>query len=46
VLDDPQSTVADAYRSAELEAATLHAFEQRPGNQAKADLERYLEAGI
>ncbi len=43
-IKDPESTVHDVHRAAEMEAATLHAFEQRHGNQAGTDLERYREA--
>ena len=39
-LEDPASTVTDVHRAAELEAATLHAYWQTPGAQAKAELER------
>ena len=49
VLADPESTIQDVHRAAELEAATLHAYWQTPGAQAKAELEREhpeLEAGL
>ncbi len=42
-LEDPASTVTDVHRAAELEAATLHAYWQTPGAQAKAELEREPE---
>jgi hypothetical protein len=48
-LADPESTVTDVHRAAELEAATLSAYWQTPGAQAKYELEREhpeLEAGI
>jgi hypothetical protein len=48
VLADPEATVQDIYRAAELEAATLHAFWQTPTLTAKAELEAHgpeLEAG-
>jgi hypothetical protein len=45
-IADPASTVTDIHRAAELEAATLHAYWQTPGVQAKAELERDPEAGI
>jgi hypothetical protein len=48
-IADPASTAADIQRAAELEAATLHAYWQTPGAQAKYELEREhpeLEAGI
>jgi hypothetical protein len=38
-LADPEMTVWDVYRAAELEAATLHAYWQTPGVQAKHELE-------
>jgi len=43
-LADPDSTLADIYRLAELEAATLHAFERRRGSQVQADLGHWLAA--
>jgi hypothetical protein len=39
VLADPEATIRDVYRAAELEAATLHAYWQTPGVQAKHELE-------
>ena len=45
-MADPKASVHDKYAAAEREASALHAFEHTPGNQAKADLELYLEAGI
>jgi hypothetical protein len=48
-IADPASTAADIQRAAGLEAATLHAYWQTPGAQAKYELEREhpeLEAGI
>jgi hypothetical protein len=44
VLKDPGASLQDIHHAAELEAATLHAFWHRPGNQAKAELEREPEA--
>ena len=41
---DPSASVQDIHRAAELEAATLHAYWQTPGAQAKAELEREPEA--
>ena len=49
MIADPASTAADIQRAAELEAATLHAYWQTPGAQAKYELEREhpeLEAGL
>jgi hypothetical protein len=45
VIADPGASVQDVHRAAELEAATLHAYWQKPGPQAKAELERDPEAG-
>jgi hypothetical protein len=43
-LNDPGASIHDIHRAAELEAATLHAFWQTHGNQAKAELETEPEA--
>lgn len=43
-LADPDASVLDVHRAAELEAATLHAYWHRPGVQAKAELESEPEA--
>jgi hypothetical protein len=43
-IADPNASVQDIHRAAELEAATLHAYWQTPGMQAKAGLEREPEA--
>jgi hypothetical protein len=43
-LKDPNATIQDIHRAAELEAATLHAFWHHHGNQAKAELEHEPEA--
>jgi hypothetical protein len=43
MIADPASTPLDRYRAAELEEATLRAYEQTPGSQAEASLERWLE---
>ncbi len=43
-IADPNASVQDVHRAAELEAATLHAYWQTPGVQAKAELEREPEA--
>ncbi len=43
-LKDPDATIQDIHRAAELEAATLHAYWQTPDAQAKAELEREPEA--
>ena len=43
-IADPNASVQDIHRAAELEAATLHAYWQTPGAQAKAELEREPEA--
>ena len=43
-IADPNASVQDIHRAAEVEAATLHAYWQTPGVQAKAELEREPEA--
>ena len=43
-IADPNASVQDIHRAAELEAATLHACWQTPGMQGKAELEREPEA--
>jgi hypothetical protein len=43
-LKDPHASLQDIHHAAELEAATLHAFWQTHGNQAKAELEHEPEA--
>ena len=43
-IADPDASVQDIHRAAELEAATLHAYWHTPGPQAKAELEREPEA--
>jgi hypothetical protein len=43
-IADPNASVQDIHRAAELEAATLHAYWQKPGVQAKSELEREPEA--
>jgi hypothetical protein len=43
-LKDPNADIQEIYRAAEREAATLHAFWQTHGNQAKAELETEPEA--
>ena len=43
-LKDPDASIQDIHHAAELEAATLHAFWQRHGHQAKAELEHEPEA--
>ena len=43
-IADPNASVQDIHRAAELEAAILHAYWQTPGMQAKAELEREPEA--
>ena len=43
-IADPDGTVQDIHRAAEVEAATLHAYWQTPGAQAKAELEHEPEA--
>jgi hypothetical protein len=45
VLDSPHPALADVYRAAEFEAATLHAFWQTPGTQAKYELEAGCSLG-
>jgi len=48
-IADPSASLEDVRRAAELEAATLHAYWQTPGAQAKYELEREhleLEAGL
>ena len=44
-IADPESSVQEIHKAAELEAATLHAYWHTPGAQAKAELEREPEAG-
>ena len=46
-MNDPGASMLDRYKAAENEAAALHAFEQRPGSQTQADVERWreMEAG-
>jgi len=39
-IADPCPSLADVYEAAELEAATLHAYWQTSGAQAKYELER------
>ncbi len=43
-IADPNASMQDIHRAAELEAATLHAYEHHHGKQAKAELEREPEA--
>jgi len=43
-IADPNASVQDIHRAAELKAATLHAYWQTPGMQAKAELEREPKA--
>ena len=48
-IADPSASLDDVRQAAELEAATLHAYWQTPGAQAKYELEREhpeLEAEI
>jgi len=42
VLADPAADGMDRYYAAELEEATLRAFERRRGSQVQADLEHWL----
>ena len=43
-IADPNASVQEIHKAAELEAATLHAYWQTPGAQAKAELDREPEA--